>query len=55
MFSEQLRRDFCAKTVSGTLTAAVLTVGSEGEREGEERTVRSQSGVSQDSGVSCSS
>ena len=27
MFTEQLRRDFCAKTFTGTLPAAVLTVG----------------------------
>ena len=38
MFSDELRGDFCAKTFTGTLTAAVLTVG----RGGEERTVRSQ-------------
>lgn len=33
--SDQPSRDFCAKTFTGTLTAAVLTVGRVGERKGQ--------------------
>ena len=48
MFTDQLRGDFCAKTFTGTLTAAVLTVG-RGERgKDSEESVRSQPGGSQD-------
>ena len=44
MFSEQLMRDFSAKTFTGTVSGGVLTEGREGGRGREERTERSQSG-----------